>query len=163
MNQKKEIKAEAFIRKNGDGLWDLYLPDRNQLINECLQTYKADIGNELQLVLTAKKKGKPKTPNKLGYFFVEILPKITFGLKDIGYWEIDEDAAYIFLCKRFNGTKTIAHHTTGEVLEQIPITLSELDDDQMWKFMDLCVKFASAELMVRIITPEEWKAQNGMQ
>ena len=137
-------------------MWELFLRNRASIINQCLQLFKEEGTTEIALKLLIKKQGNKKSPKKLGYFFAEVLPKIAYGLKDVGYWEATEDWAEYYLRKQFLGENQLVNGKTGEVICE-PRHISDLDDEEMGVFLKQCILHGSVDLMVRIATPEEWK------
>lgn len=159
MKVKKEVKALAKIKLNSQGIQDLFLTDRERVVKDCLKLFQTDAATEIELDVVFKTKGKKKSYNKLGYFFSEVLPKVVAGLVDNGWNDMDDEIAYIFLCKRFFGLKITRNSKTGEEISE-PITLSDVDDEQFGLFLNSTITFANTELFANIQTPEEYKQQN---
>jgi len=153
---KKEVKIQAKLKLN-NGKWELYLSQRDQVIKNCLSLFQSE-ATEIELEGLIKLPGKKKSKGKLGYFYAEILPRITEALTDSGWDNMTEEIAYLWLCKRFNGVKTMSNEKTGEVMNDI-ITLSDLDDDQTSIFINSVIIFGGTELNITFKGSEEYKAE----
>lgn len=152
----KEVKINARLKLNATGTWEILLSDRLKVIADCMKLTKLDNITEVDLSGMLKLKPKRKSQKKMGYFYAEILPTIAQGFVDSGEREVDEDAAYLFLCKRFLGVKTVTVH--GEDIPEIK-TLSDIDDDQAKLFLDSCVMFGNQFLNLVFKSPEEYKSE----
>lgn len=153
MKPIKEVKTTAKLKLVGN-TWELFLTKRSEIISNCLKLFADQDATEFEVEVKFTNKAEKKSPQKFGYFYGEIIPRITQGLLDAGYWDITEDDSYSFLCKKFLGQKETV--IQGEVVSKI-VSLSDVGDTEMRLFMDKCIKFGQNELNLRFQTPEEYK------
>jgi hypothetical protein len=95
--------------------------------------------------------GKQKSPEQMGYYYAEVLPKALYGFIEAGYYTMTEYDAHEALKSMFF-SDTVPNIKTGEILN-IPRSLADADMDDLRQYIDKCIAFVENELQTPIDPP----------
>lgn len=154
MKKKAYFRAELRRQSENDA-WSLYLIDRAGTIAKISETFKKANSLIIRLDGVFELEYIAKTNEQLGYYFAEIIPKLTMGLKDIGYSDITEMSADTFARNNWY-YEDVVNYNTSEFIKQ-PKSLSEASKEELSALIDSAIIFIQTELNVNVQTPLEWK------
>ena len=108
---------------------------------------------EIVLAGQIKPVKESKTRNQLGYYYAEVVPKFTRGMRDLGNNGFtDYDSHELIKAKWFS--KEIIDYETGEMFK-IPQSLSDATVDEMAEIIQNAIIFADTYLGVTINPPKK--------
>jgi hypothetical protein len=148
------IKGRLILRKENDK-WQMSLMDKDSLLRQIV--YKFGTSDHIILDVKFSKGIRPKSKSQNGYFFAEIVPRITDALNEQGF-DMDEDNTYHWLKLRFLGYDEIPDPETGEIIK-VPHKLEGADHNTFNEFTTNCMKFGETSLNITFQTPEEYMNQ----
>ena len=100
--------------------------------------------------------GVKKSPQQMGYYYAEVLPKALQGYKESGYYSFTEYDAHEDLKKMFFSESKI-NEKTGEI-KIIPLSLADSDMHDLSRYISSCITFIEENFGI-LVDPPKYKIQ----
>ena len=145
----------------GSDNWVFFLKDEERVTAEIVEQWvKSENAQEVMLAVRITSPHQQKTNEQLGYYFVEVLPKITCGFQMYGN-EYDINIVDELLKRKFLSDKI--YDPIEDTWELIPKSKAKISKEEMSDLIDQCIRFASEYFPeVTIEDPEDYKRRKGI-
>jgi len=163
----KKVIAPANIKRIDDSNdpfgfdnWVLFIEEEERVIAEIVdQWVRSDNAQEVLLEIRITSPFQQKTHKQMGYYFAEVLQKITKGYQMYGN-EYDTDKVDQILVNKYLSEPI--YDPTTDTWDKIKIGKAKASKEQMSYFLDQCIRFASENFPeFPIEDPETYKRKHG--
>lgn len=164
----KKVTTPASIKRideNNDPYgfdnWAFFLEDEERVINEIVEQWvRSDNAQEVLLEVRITSPFQQKTSKQMGYYFAEVLPKLTRGYQMYGNEydsdKVDEILKLQFLSDAFYDPITDSWY-------RISKSKARASKDEMTEYLDKCIRLQCENFPeFPIEDPEVWKKKHGI-
>lgn len=164
----KKVTAPASIKRMdeksdpfGSDNWVFFIEEEERVIHEIVEQWvRSEDAQEVMLEIRITSPFQQKTNKQLGYYFAEILQKITKGYQMYGN-EYNTDKVDEILVDNFLSEPL--YDPINDDWYKIKIGKSKASKEQMSYFIDQCIRFGSENFPeFPIEDPETYKRKHGI-